>query len=104
MSTQKSYNIGVIEAGWIANSHLGFLRETERANITSIAARKPENLEKVRSDFNNPNKTNDYYDLLIDTAVDVVIIATPPNTHREMFWMEKRSRCSHSKQRKNIWR
>ena len=36
MSILKSYNIGVIGAGWIAKAHMGFLRETGRANITWI--------------------------------------------------------------------
>jgi predicted dehydrogenase len=85
MNIQKSYNIGVIGAGWIAKAHMGFLRETGRANITWIAARNPENLEKVRSDYNIPNKTYDYHDILKDPAVEVVLIATPPDTHKEMF-------------------
>jgi len=85
MSILKSYNIGVIGAGWIAKAHMGFLLETGRANITWIAARNPENLEKVRSKFDIPNKTHDYHDILKDPAVEVVLIATPPDTHREMF-------------------
>lgn len=85
MSILKSYNIGVIGAGWIAKAHMGFLQETGRANITWIAARNPENLEKVRSKFDIPNQTHDYRDILKDSAVEVVLIATPPNTHREMF-------------------
>jgi shikimate 5-dehydrogenase len=85
MSILKSYNIGVIGAGWIAKAHMGFLQETGRANITWIAARNPDNLEKVRSDFNIPNKTHDYHDILKDPAVEVVLIATPPDTHMEIF-------------------
>ena len=85
MSILKSYNIGVIGAGWIARAHMDFLQETGRANITWIAARNPENLERVRSDYNIPNKTRDYHDILNDRAVEVVLIATPPDTHREMF-------------------
>jgi len=81
----KSYNIGVIGAGWIAKAHMGFLQETGRANITWIAARNPENLEKVRSEFDIPNKTHDYHDILKDPDVEVVLIATPPDKHREMF-------------------
>jgi len=85
MNTQKIYNIGVIGAGWIAKAHMGFLQETGRASITWIAARNPENLEKVRSDYKIPNLTHDYRDILKDPAVEVVLIATPPNTHKEMF-------------------
>jgi predicted dehydrogenase len=85
MSILKSYNIGIIGAGWIAKAHMGFLQETGRANITWIAARNPENLEKVRSEFDIPNKTHDYHDILKDPAVDAVLIATPPDIHKEMF-------------------
>jgi len=85
MNTQKIYNIGVIGAGWIAKAHMGFLQETGRANITWIAARNPENLEKVRSDFRIPNLTHNYHDILKDPAVEVVLIATPPNLHKDMF-------------------
>ena len=85
MSILKSYNIGVIGAGWIAKAHMGFLQETGRVNITWIAARNPENLEKVRSDFDIPNKTHDYHDILNDPSVELVLIATPPDSHREMF-------------------
>ncbi|MCK4992472.1 MAG: Gfo/Idh/MocA family oxidoreductase, partial [Bacteroidales bacterium] len=41
---------------------------------------------KVRNDFNIPNKTHDYQDILKDPAVEVVLIATPPDTHRDMFF------------------
>jgi len=85
MSDQKTYNIGVIGAGWIAKAHMDFLQETGRSNISWIAARNPENLEKVRSDYRIPNKTHDYRDILKDPDVDLVLIATPPDSHSEMF-------------------
>lgn len=85
MSIPERYNIGVIGAGWIARAHMGFLSDTGRARISWIAARNPENLEKVRSQYQVPNKTHNYRDILKDPSVDLVIIATPPDTHREMF-------------------
>lgn len=85
MSIPERYNIGVIGAGWIAKAHMGFLKDTGRARISWIAARNPENLEQVRSDYGVPNKTQDYREILQDPSVDLVLIATPPHTHREMF-------------------
>ena len=78
MSIPERYNIGVIGAGWIAKAHMGFLMETGRAHISWIAARNPDNLEKVRQEFNIPNKTRDYKEILQDPTVDLVLIATPP--------------------------
>ena len=64
---------------------MGFLQDTGRAHISWIAARNPVNLEKVRREYDVPNKTHDYRDMLKDPAVDLVVIATPPDTHMQMF-------------------
>ncbi len=85
MSAERIYNVGVIGAGMIAKTHMGNLQKTGRAKITWIAARNPENLEKVRADFEIPNKTHDYRDMLKDPEVDVILITTPPDLHMEMF-------------------
>ncbi len=81
----KKYQVGVIGAGWMAKAHMRNLQQTGRANIRWIAARNPENLEKVRADFGVPNKCHDYRDMLRDPEVEVVLITTPPHLHREMF-------------------
>lgn len=81
----KKYQVGVIGAGWMAKAHMSNLLKTGRADIRWIAARNPENLEKVRADFQVPNKTHDYHDILHDPEVELVLITTPPHLHREMF-------------------
>lgn len=81
----KKYQVGVIGAGWMAKAHMSNLQKTGRVDICWIAARNPENLEKVRSDFGIPNKSHDYHDILRDPQVDVVLITTPPHLHHEMF-------------------
>ena len=60
MSQKGIYTIGVIGAGMIA-----------RAKITWIAARNPENLERVRAEFDIPNKTHDYKDILKDPVISM---------------------------------
>jgi predicted dehydrogenase len=85
MNKGKSYNLGIIGAGMIARQHLEHLRKTGRANVTWIAAINPENLENVRQEFKIARKTHDYRDMLKDPDVDMVLIATPPHLHKEMF-------------------
>jgi predicted dehydrogenase len=85
MSEKRSYKAGVIGAGMIARTHMRNLIKTGRAEIKWIAARNPENLEKVRAEFDIPHKTHNYRDMLKDPEVDVVLITTPPHLHREMF-------------------
>jgi predicted dehydrogenase len=79
------YTAGVIGAGMIAKVHMANLQRTGRVKIKWIAARDPENLEKVRAEFSVERKTHDYKEILADPEVELVIITTPPNLHREMF-------------------
>ncbi len=81
----RIYNVGVIGAGMIARQHLEHLRNTGRGKATWIAALRPHNLEKVRSEFSITNKTHNYRDILNDPAVDAILITTPPHLHKEMF-------------------
>jgi predicted dehydrogenase len=85
MRFAKIYNVGVVGAGMIARTHMDNLKKTGRARIGWIAARNPENLERVRAEFEIPNKTHDYRDMLHDPGVDLILITTPPHLHREMF-------------------
>lgn len=85
MIDRKIYEVGVVGAGMIAKTHMGNLQKTGRAHIRWIAARNPDNLEKVRKEYGVPHKTHDYRDMLKDPQVDVVLITTPPHLHQEMF-------------------
>ncbi len=85
MTEKKKYRIGVIGAGMIARTHIQNFLKTGRAEVTWIAARNPDNLERVRAEFAIPHKSQRYHDILEDPEVDLVVITTPPHLHREMF-------------------
>ncbi len=85
MIEEKRYNVGLIGAGMIARQHLAHMQKTGRADVSWIAAINPDNLEKVREEFNISNKTHDYRDILKDPKVELVLITTPPHLHKEMF-------------------
>jgi len=85
MSDQKTYTAGIIGAGMIARAHLANLNRTGRIRLKWLAARNPENLEKVRAEFSVEHKTHDYRDMLRDPELDLVVITTPPDLHKAMF-------------------
>lgn len=74
-------NIGLIGAGMIGDVHINNIRMDGRAEVTWIAARTQRTLDMKRKRFSIRNGTLDYKDMLRDSALDAVIIASPPHMH-----------------------
>ncbi|WP_282781785.1 Gfo/Idh/MocA family protein [Phaeodactylibacter xiamenensis] len=84
MTTEKSFQIGVIGAGMIAENHIQNLQKSSRATVTWVAATTMEKALKVGKQYNIPQPTARYQYMLEDPALDAVIICTPPFLHAEM--------------------
>ncbi len=80
----KPINLAIIGAGMIGDVHIKTARADGRAEITWIAARTQQTLDKKLKTHTIPNGTLNYQDILADSAVDAVVIASPPHTHAEM--------------------
>ncbi|MBN2105061.1 Gfo/Idh/MocA family oxidoreductase [bacterium] len=81
---KKKYNIGIIGMGMIGDVHLECIRKDGRGEVTWIAARSEETLNKKLNKYRVPHGTTDYHDMLKDPSVSAVIIASPPFTHLEI--------------------
>ena len=79
---RKTFNIGMIGAGFISAYHLAGLHEAG-ARVTAIAGADPEGLAHRAAQFAIPRTTTDYREVLADPAIDAVVIATPDYLHRE---------------------
>ncbi len=80
----KLVNIGIIGGGMIADHHIENLRKDGRAEITWLAEINPPTLQSKLQKYNIKNGTSRYQDMLTDTTIDAIVIATPPFTHLEM--------------------
>lgn len=80
----KPVNLAIIGAGMIGDVHIKTARADGRVEITWIAARTQQTLDKKLKTHNIPNCTLKYQEILADSAVDAVVIASPPHTHAEM--------------------
>lgn len=82
--TEKKLRIGVIGIGFYAGEILlPKLRETGRAEIVAISRRNPERLASAQKALNVPEGYTDWREMLEKSALDAIIVGTPPNTHTE---------------------
>ena len=91
-------NIGVIGYGYWGPNLVRNFAETPGLNVASVSDLDPAKLELVRK-RHACNTTTNFRDLLDDTSIDAIAIATPVNTHYDLamaalkagkhVWLEK---------------
>jgi predicted dehydrogenase len=81
----KKLNIAVIGAGMIGDVHIDRIRRDGRGEVRWIVARSDATVSEKLSKHGVSRGTTDYRDVLLDDAVDAVVIATPPSTHLEIL-------------------
>ena len=83
---KKILNVGLIGAGLgIGILHAKAVFQTEGAKLLWVCDANEETAKKVAADYQVPYTTADYREVLADTRVDAVIIATPDQLHRQMI-------------------
>jgi predicted dehydrogenase len=83
MADQK-LRIGIIGVGWYAGTNLiPELRATGRVEIVAIARRSADRLALAQQELNVPAAFTDWREMLEQSALDAVVVCTPPNAHTE---------------------
>ena len=81
--TQTNLRVGIIGVGFGTTVHVpGF--QSEGLEVVAVAARREERAREAAVQFNIPNVTADYRELITMPEVDIVSIASPHALHREM--------------------
>lgn len=76
-------NIGIIGAGMIGQKHIENILLDGRAQIAWVCTMPFSAAKNLQEHYVIPHCTTDYRDVLNDSTVDCVIIATPPQFHAE---------------------
>jgi predicted dehydrogenase len=76
--------VGIIGTGFARSTQIPAFRACEGARVVAIASAHRENAERVARDLGIDFFTSDWRELLDRDDVDLISIATPPVTHREM--------------------
>jgi len=81
----KKYNLGIIGAGMYGKILMRCFQRDERASILWVNSASEATARSAAEEFNVPNRTVDYREILADPQVDAVFIATPPYLHAEQL-------------------
>lgn len=76
-------NIGIIGTGLQARRRASSIFSYAQSDIKSIAGIVKEELEALASTY-DAEPVSDWMDLINDSAIDIVVICTPPNLHYEI--------------------
>lgn len=73
--------IGVIGCGHWGINYIRDFNKLRISVVTKCCDIKKENLDLIKELYQNINLTTDYKDILKDTSIDAVVVATPASTH-----------------------
>ena len=81
---KEKIRIGIIGTGFAKTVQIPAFHQIDGAEIVSIASAHSENAEMTARDFGIAHFTGDWRETVINEAVDLICITTPPVFHREM--------------------
>ena len=86
MANLNKVNFGVIGVGRIGKIHIENLKNRiGKSDVIAISDVIEKELEKVAGDFNIPNTTTDYRDILERKDIDAIVICSPTDTHTQII-------------------
>ena len=77
--TNQIIQLGVVGCGWAGCQAIHAANTTSRLNVIAIAERDPTRREQAANDYAVPHRYVDYGELLDDSTVDAVYLATSPD-------------------------
>ncbi len=91
VDSNQTLHIGIIGGGYMGKAHavayaaVGAAFETKlRPKLEMVAARTQETARDYQKKFGFERSTDNWHELVSDPKIDAVIIASPPETHREI--------------------
>lgn len=84
-------NVGVIGYGYWGPNLVRNLFEVAETQVVAVSDMRPERLEQVKRRYPSVEVSTDFQDLLDNTKIDAIAIATPVHTHYELALRALRS-------------
>lgn len=74
---------GIMGTGWIAEKFAADLKQVNTAELAAVGSRTSENAQKFAAEHAIPRSYGSYQELVLDSDVDVIYVATPHPFHKE---------------------
>ena len=85
MNRTPKIRVGVIGTGRIGRLHIGHLaQDIPEADLVALCSLDRPSMDSLAKQFNVPQTTEDYTELLTDPQIDAVLITSATNTHVEI--------------------
>lgn len=85
MNITPKIRVGVIGTGRIGRLHIGHLaQDIPEADLVALCSLDRSSMDSLTKQFNVPQTTEDYTELLADPQIDAVLITSATNTHVEI--------------------
>lgn len=81
---KEKLNVGVISCSNMAERHMEAAAGLPNTELVMVCDIDKEKMEKVAARFKVAKYSTDYRDVLADEEVDVVVVCTPDQTHKEI--------------------
>jgi len=75
--------VGVIGTGTMGVTHLRAFSENPRARVVAVCSKEPDRCRELAEQYDIPSVYDSAADLIADTAVQAVCLATPDHVHAE---------------------
>lgn len=82
--SEKPIGVGIVGLGFGRRVHLPAFQQLEGARVVALCSRDAESARRVAKEAGVPRGYGDWRQLVDDGEVELVSIATPPATHREI--------------------
>ena len=73
--------IAIVGCGKIADSHIEQVRAVGKGTVVAVCDREPLMAEQLAVRFDIPSRYTDVSRMLAEQSIDVVHVATPPDSH-----------------------
>lgn len=80
--TERRLRVGLVGCGKIADGHIEQVRALDRADVVAVCDREPLMAEQLATRLGVPARYDDLVRMLDEERIDVLHVATPPDSHR----------------------